>query len=71
MENPVHTVLVVGGGEDVRNDQLSSTCNDHGIVAEIGVFEENTGVFFVDADSVLDGGGISCSVDEGSVLDLS
>ena len=70
MENPIDAVFVVGGSEDVGDDKLSASGDDDGVVAEIGVFEEDAGVFFVNADCVFDGGGISCSVDEGSILYL-
>lgn len=54
VEDPVHAVLVVRGREDMRDDQLPSTGNNHRLVTEIGVLEEDTRVFFVDADSILD-----------------
>lgn len=56
MEDPVDAIFVVGGGEDMGDDELAAACYDHGIVTEIGVFEENTGIFFVDADGVFDSG---------------
>jgi hypothetical protein len=67
VEDPVHAVFVVGGGEDVRDDEFATAGDDYGIVAEIGVFEENAGIFFVDADGVFDGGAFSGAVDEGGV----
>jgi len=56
MEYPVDAVFVVGGGKNVRDDELAATSHNHGIVTEIGVFEKNAGIFFVDADGVFDGG---------------
>lgn len=54
MEYPIHAVLVVRGGEDLGNDKLPASRNDHGIIAEVGVFEENSRVFFVDTNGVFD-----------------
>lgn len=62
MEDPVHTVLVVCGGEDVRDDEFSTTGDNDGIVTEISVLEQNASIFFVNANSILDGGALSCSV---------
>lgn len=52
MEDPIHAVLVVCGGENLGNDQLPASRNDHGVVAEVGVFEENARIFFVDTDGI-------------------
>lgn len=68
MEDPVDAVFVVGGGEDVGDDQFAASGDDHGFVPKIGVFEEDTGIFFVDADGVFDGGAFSGTVDECGVL---
>lgn len=54
MEDPIHAVLVVRGGKNLGNDKLPASRNDHGIVAEVDVFEENARVFFVDTDGVFD-----------------
>lgn len=65
MEDPVDAVFIVSSSEDVGDDEFPSTSDDHGVVTEIGVLEEDSGVFFVDADGVFDGCGLSSAVDEG------
>ena len=67
VEDPVDGVLVIRGGEDMRDQQLSASCDDYAVVAEIGVFEEDACIFFVDADGVFDRLGGSGAVDEGGV----
>lgn len=39
VQDPVYAVLVVGGGEDVRDDEFAGACDHDAVVAEIGVFE--------------------------------
>lgn len=68
VEDPVDAVFVVGGGEDVGDDEFATASHDDGFVAEIGMFEEDTGVFFVDTDGVFDGGALTGTVYKGSVL---
>ena len=67
MEDPVHAVLVVGGREYVRNDQFSPSGNDHGVVAEISMFEQDSGILLVDANGILDHRAGSSCVDERSI----
>lgn len=62
VEYPVDAVLVVGGSEDVRDDKLAAASDDGGIVTEIGMLEQDTGIFLVDANGVLDDGACTCSV---------
>lgn len=66
VEDPVHAVLVVGGREDVADDQLAGPRDDGGLeaVTEVAVLEQDTRVFLVDADGVLDGHGRAGPVDE-------
>ncbi|KAJ8104750.1 hypothetical protein OPT61_g10590 [Boeremia exigua] len=64
VEDPVHAVLVVGGGEDVRDDELAGAGDGDAVVAEVGVLEQNTGILLVDADGVLDGRGLPRAVDK-------
>ena len=54
MEDPVYAVLVIGRREDVRDDELPPPRHDYRVVAKVGVLEQDPGVLFVDADSVLD-----------------
>lgn len=39
MEDPVYAVLVVCGGEDVGDDELTASSDDDGFVTEISMFE--------------------------------
>jgi hypothetical protein len=54
VHNPVDAVLVVASGEDLANNQLASTSSGRRLVTEVSVLEQNSIVFFVDADCVLD-----------------
>lgn len=54
VHDPVDAVFVVAGGEDLADDELAGTGRGGGLVAEVGVFEEDAVVFFVDANCVLD-----------------
>ena len=67
VEDPVDAVLVICSSEDVRDDESAAPSHYHRIVSEISVFEEDTGVFFVDADCVLDGVWGAGFIDEGGV----
>lgn len=67
MEDPVHAVLVIRGGEDLRNDKFSASRDDYGVVAEVGVFEENARVFLMDTDGVFDYDGGAGFICEGCV----
>lgn len=68
VEDPVDAVFVVGGSEDVRNDELTSSSDDDRIITEVSVLEQDACIFFVNANCVLDGGTLSCSVDKCSIL---
>jgi hypothetical protein len=67
VEDPVHAVLVVGRGEDVRDDQLPSTCDDDRVVPEVSMLEQDARILLVDADGVLDDGACTRLVDERGV----
>lgn len=67
VEDPVDAVLVVGGSEDVGDDQLPATSYNDRLVTEVGVLEEDTGVFLVDTDGVLDDRAGTRTVDKGSI----
>lgn len=64
VENPVNAVFVVCCSEYVRNQQLPSSSHNNGVVSEVSVLEEYAGVFFVDADGVLDRLACTGTVDE-------
>jgi hypothetical protein len=59
VHDPVDAVLVVAGGEDLADDEFAGAGRGGGFVAEVGVFEEDAVVFFVDADCVFDGVGFT------------
>ena len=67
MEDPVHAILVVCGCEYVGNDEFAPSSDDDRVVAEIGMFEEDARIFFVNADSVLDSCALASSVDKCSL----
>ena len=67
MEDPVYAVLVVGGCEDVRDNELPCSRDRDAIVAEISVLEQDTAILLVNADSVLDCGRCAGAVDECSI----
>ena len=73
VQDPVDAVFVVGGGEDLRDEELACAGYCTGFVAEVGVLEQNACVFFVDADGVLNLLSRSGSVDKVGVhvVDLS
>lgn len=54
VEGPGDHVLVVGGREDLLDDELAAPRDDDAVVAEVGVLEQDTRVLLVDADGVLD-----------------
>jgi hypothetical protein len=61
VEDPVDAVFVVAGGEDLADDEFAGARGGGGFVAEVGVFEEDAVVFFMDADCVFDGVGFAVS----------
>jgi hypothetical protein len=67
VEDPIDAVLVVCGGKDVANDELAGTRYGYGIVTEICVLEENTVIFFVDADGIFDGCGCTGTIHKGCI----
>jgi hypothetical protein len=68
MEDPVNTVLVVRRCEDVRDDELATSCYNDRIVTKISMLEENAGIFFVNANGILDRRALSSSVDKCSLM---
>lgn len=64
VEDPVHAVFVVGGSEDLGDEEFTTTSDDDGVITEVSVFEKDTGVFFVNADCILDGCAGAGTVDE-------
>jgi hypothetical protein len=55
VEDPLNSIFVVGGSEDLLDDELACAGNSDRLVSEVRVLEENAGVLLVDADGVLDG----------------
>lgn len=64
VEDPVHCIFVIRRREDVGDEEFAPSCDDHGIVTEIGMFEEDASIFLVDADGILDGLRSSGTIDE-------
>lgn len=54
MEDPLDSILIVGCSEDLLYHQLPRPGNDGGLVTEIGVFEKNAVILFVDTNRILD-----------------
>lgn len=67
MEDPVHAVLVVRSSKNLGNDQFPASRDDHRVVAEVGVLEQNARVFLVDTDGVFDYDGGAGFICEGCV----
>jgi hypothetical protein len=64
VKHPVYTIFVIGGSEYVRDNEFATAGYCDAIIPEVGVFEQNPSVFFVDADGVLDGGRSASPVDK-------
>lgn len=69
MEDPVHAVFVIGRCKDVRDDESAAPGDYDRVVAKIGVLEQNTRVFFMNTDGVLDSRALTCTVDERGAVD--
>lgn len=67
MEDPVHAVLVIRSGKDVRDEKLATTSNNDRVISKVGVLEEYPGIFFMDTDGILDGLAAPCAIDKSSV----
>lgn len=68
VEDPIHAVLIVCCGEDLANEEFARAGDGARVVSEVGMLEEDAGVFFVDADCVFDGRGCAGAVDEFGVF---
>ena len=55
----VESVLVVGGGDDLRDDQLPIASTDYSTVTVVCVLVKDAVILFVDADSVGENGCVS------------
>lgn len=58
-EGVVEAVLVVGGSDDLRDDELAVTGRDDGTITVVGVLVQKTVVLLVDTDGVLDHGSLT------------
>lgn len=67
VEDPIDAILVIRCREYVGDEEFPASSHDDGVISEIGMFEQDPGVFFVDADCILDGLAGAGAVDEGSV----
>jgi hypothetical protein len=54
MENPLNSVLIVGSGEDLLDDQFSCASDNGRIVSEVGVLKEQSVILLMDTSGVLD-----------------
>lgn len=50
----LHSIFVIGGRKDLLNDELPCSGNNDRVVSKVSMFEQNTIILFVDADSILD-----------------
>src|ERR1700704_3427266 len=64
MKDPIDTVLIICCREDVGNNEFSAPGNNNRVVAEVAMFEENTCVFLMDANSILNSCTLACFVHE-------
>ena len=51
----LNSVFIVRSCEDLLHDQLSGSRDNDRIVSEVGVLEKNPAIFFMNANSVVDG----------------
>ena len=54
MKDPLDGIFIVGSSEDVLHDQLSRSCHDNRLISEVRMLEEDTIIFLVNADCILD-----------------
>lgn len=67
MEDPVHAVLVIRSGKDVRDEKLATTSNNDRVISKVGVLEEYPGIFFMNTDRILDGLAAPCATDQSRI----
>lgn len=67
MEDPVDAVFVIRCSEDMGDKKFAASSHDHGVVSEVGMFEQDPSVFLVDTDCVFDRLACSSAVDEGGI----
>lgn len=67
VEDPIHAIFVVRSRKDVRDDELSGARDCAAVVPEVGVLKENSGIFLVNTDSVLNRSGCPGSVHKRSI----
>jgi hypothetical protein len=52
------------------DNEFEASSDDDRVVTEVSMLEENACVLLMNTNSVLDGGALSCSVDESGVLKM-
>ena len=52
VEDPVHAVFVICGGENMGYEKFSAPCHNDRVVSEVRVLEEDTSVLLVDTNSI-------------------
>lgn len=48
------SILVVGCGKNLLNNELASPSDDARLISKVGVLKQNAIIFFMDADGILD-----------------
>ena len=66
-EGVVEAILVVGRGDDLRDDELAVAGGHHGAITEVGMLVEKAVILLVNADSVLDHGSLALSGCENTI----
>lgn len=59
VENPLNGILVIGSSKYLLHYELPGTGDNGGFVAKVAVFEQNSSIFLVNANGILDGANIT------------
>lgn len=57
----LNSIFIVGGGEDLLDNQLPCSGDDHGFVPEVRVLKQDAAILLVNADGVLNGADLAGS----------